>query len=227
VDEYSTYAILATLFGRKPLFVKSVLEKQHSDTAIAKAAIQLDAFKDKIYKFSTSQNIKEVRFWEILKKGYKKPQPKEVEHFIFFSNKQIEAIEFDHCCHPKVGDDIVAFYKDNKAIIHHKLCMNAYSKIMAGDSMLFVQWNSTKMSQYRLIVSLPNQKGELAKLLMKLSSMKLNVISIEFGISNGESAEYCNIEVESEVATKPDIEREVSKKFKLVDIVSLDDAYSH
>ena len=227
VDEHSTYAMLATLFERKPLQIQRVLEKQHDGATIAKAAIQLDAFKDKIHKFSVSQNIKEVRFWEILKKGYKKPQSKEVEHFIFFTNKQIDGIEFDHCCHPKVGDDIVAFYKDNKAIIHHKLCMNAYEKIMAGDPMLFVEWNSSKMSQYRLIVSLPNQKGELAKLLMKLSSMKLNVISIDFGINSGESAEYCHIEVESEVANKSDIERELSKKFKLVDIVALDDAYNH
>ena len=227
VDEYTSYNILATLFGKSSLFVKETIKAYQGDATIAKAAGHLDSLKEKIHKISRSENIKEVRFWELLKKGYKKPQLKEKEHFIFFTNKQIEGIEFDYCCHPKVGDDIVAFYKHNKAIIHHKLCMNAYGKIMAGEPMFFVQWRSSKMSQYRLIVSLPNQKGELAKLLMKLSTMKLNVIGIEFGISSSESAEYCHIEVESEKAEKKEIENEIGKKFKLVDIVALDDAYNH
>ena len=227
VDEYTSYNILATLFSKSSLFVKETIKAYQGDATIAKAAGHLDALKEKIHKIARSENIKEVRFWELLKKGYKKPQLKEKEHFIFFTNKQIEGIEFDYCCHPKVGDDIVAFYKHNKAIIHHKLCMNAYGKIMAGEPMFFVQWRSTKMSQYRLIVSLPNQKGELAKLLMKLSTMKLNVIGIEFGISSSESAEYCHIEVESEKAGKKEIENEIGKKFKLIDIVALDDAYNH
>jgi len=227
VDEYSSYNILATLFDRKPQMIKEIIRGQNADTSIAKAAVQLDALKEKMHKFSSSQNIKEVRFWELLKRGYKKPQSREVDHFIFYTNKQIDRVEFDHCCHPKVGDAIVAFYKDNKAIIHHKLCMNAYGKIMAGEPMLFVQWRSSKMVQYRLIVSLPNQKGELAKLLLKLSSMKLNVTGIEFGISSSESAEYCTIEVESESANRTDIQQEISKKFKLIDIVALNDAYNH
>ena len=227
VDEYTSYNILATLFGKSPLFIKETVRAYQGDATIAKAAEYLDALKEKIHKISRAENIKEVRFWELLKKGYRKPQLKEKEHFVFFTNKQIEGIEFDYCCHPKVGDDIVAFYKHNKAIIHHKLCMHAYGKIMAGEPMLFVQWRNTKMPQYRLIVSLPNQKGELAKLLMKLSVMKLNVIGIDFGISSSESAEYCHIEVESERADKKEIENEIGKKFKLIDIVALDDAYNH
>ncbi len=227
VDEYTSYNILATLFDKRPSFIKEVLESSGSDTGMAKAAGYLDALKEKIHRISKTQNIKEVKFWELLKKGYKKPQNREVEHFTFYTNKPVDKIEFDHCCHPKVGDDIVAFYKDNKAIIHHKLCMNAYERIKTGEPMLFVQWSSSKLSHYRLIVSLPNQKGELAKLLMKLSQMGLNVTGIEFGISSSESAEYCNIEVESEKAAKTDIDRELSRKFKLIDIVALDDAYNN
>jgi len=227
VDGRSSLNILATLFDRSPGFIQEVVQNQHGDASIAKAAVQLDALKEKIHKISASQNIKIVRFWELLKKGYKKPQHKELEHFIFYTNKMIESVGFDHCCHPKVGDDIVAFYKDNKAIIHHKLCMNAYKKIMAGHAMFFVQWSSSKIARFRLIVSLPNQKGELAKLLMQLSVIKLNITSIEFGINGGESAEYCNIELESEEIGRQEIEREIAKKFKLIDVLALDDAYNH
>jgi len=105
--------------------------------------------------------------------------------------------------------------------------MNAYDKIMAGDEMLFVKWNRTKTVHYRLIVSMPNRKGELAKLLTKLSTIDLNVSGIEFGISTSDSAEYCKIEVESSQMLMSDVKQEISKKFKLIDIVALDDAYNN
>ena len=59
---------------------------------------------------------------------------KELDHFKFFVNKPLDGVEFDYCCHPKVGDQIVAFYKDSKAIIHHKLCKKAYEKILAEEA---------------------------------------------------------------------------------------------
>jgi (p)ppGpp synthase/HD superfamily hydrolase len=169
---------------------------------------------------------KEVRFWELLKRGYKKPRMKQIEHFSFYTNKPLDSVEFDYCCHPKVGDQIVAFYKDSQAIIHHKLCKHAYDKIKAGESMLYVNWSASKLSRYRLIISLQNQKGVLADMLMTLSQMDLNVISIELGIKSSESAEYCRLEVESSESKKSHLEERLAQRFKLVDIISLDDAYN-
>jgi (p)ppGpp synthase/HD superfamily hydrolase len=169
---------------------------------------------------------KEVRFWEFLKRGYKKPKLKEIEHFKFFTNKPLDGVEFDYCCHPKVGDQIVAFYKDSKAIIHHKLCKKAYEKILSTEPMIHVHWNTTKLSRYRLTISLQNQKGILADLLTKLSDLNLNVISIELGIQSSESAEYCQIEVESNQSKKSLLSEKISQKFKLIEMISLDDAYN-
>ena len=227
VDEYTGYNILATLFKRKPSYIRQTLREDGADTNVFRATKHLDTLKEKIHKISKIASIKEVRFWELLKKGYKRPQTKQIEHFTFYANRPIDSVEFDHCCHPKVGDNIVAFAKENRAVIHHKLCMNAYDKIMAGDEMLFVEWNRTKTVHYRLIVSMPNRKGELAKLLTKLSSIDLNISGIEFGISTSDSAEYCKIEVESSQMLMSDVKQEISKKFKLIDIVALDDAYNN
>ena len=162
----------------------------------------------------------------MLKKGYKRPTVKELEHFKFFINKPLDGVEFDYCCHPKVGDQIVAFYKDSKAIIHHKLCKKAYEKILSNEPMLYVDWSNTKLSKYRLIISLQNQKGILADLLGKLSSLNLNVLSIELGIKSSDSAEYCRIEVESGEVNKALLADKISQKFKLIEIISLDDAYN-
>ena len=225
-DTVSAYNILSTLFRQNSVTIKELIEDLNLSESIYKLPVQLDYYKDVIRKLAEYIGAKEVRFWELLKKGYKKPYIKELEHFKFFTNKPLDGVEFDYCCHPKVGDQIVAFYKDSKAIIHHKLCKKAYAKMLEEEPMIYVSWNNTKLSKYRLIISLQNQKGILADLLAKLSSLNLNVVSIELGIQNSDSAEYCRIEVESDESNKAMLSERISQKFKLIEIISLDDAYN-
>jgi len=225
-DMLSAYNILGTLFSRNPDKIKLLIQRMNLQESIHKLPLKLSFYKDVIHKVAEYMGEKEVRFWELLKRGYKKPKMKQIEHFTFYTNKPLDTVEFDYCCHPKVGDQIVAFYKDSKAIIHHKLCKHAYTKIKAGESMVYVNWSSSKLSRYRLIISLQNQKGVLADMLMKLSQMDLNVISIELGIKSSESAEYCRLEVESSESKKSHLEEKLTQRFKLVDIISLDDAYN-
>ncbi len=225
-DTQSAYNILATLFSQKNAAMKKLIDRVDLQDSIHKLPIQLDYYKETIHRVADYTGTKEVRFWELLKKGYKKPFIKEIEHFKFFTNMPLDGVEFDYCCHPKVGDQIVAFYKESKAIIHHKLCKKAYSKILTKEAMVYVNWRSSKLSRYRLIISLQNQKGVLADLLAKLSESNLNVISIELGIQNSESAEFCQIEVESNESKKSILSEKISQKFKLIEIISLDDAYN-
>lgn len=225
-DTLSAYNILATLFVQTSAAMKELIGIVDLKDSIHKLPVQRDYYIETIHKVAEYMGTKEVRFWELLKKGYKKPLIKEIEHFKFFTNKPLDGVEFDYCCHPKVGDQIVAFYKDSKAIIHHKLCKKAYSKILAEEPMLHVNWRYAKLSRYRLIISLQNQKGILADLLTKLSDMDLNVISIELSIQSSESAEYCQIEVESSEGKKSLLAEKISQKLKLIEITSLDDAYN-
>ena len=226
VDTLSAYNILVTLFAQRKSDMKKIIKVLDLEDSIYKLPIQLDYFKDLIHKVAEYMGTKEIRFWEFLKRGYKKPKLKEIEHFKFYTNKPLDGVEFDYCCHPKVGDQIVAFYKDSKAIIHHKLCKKAYEKILSAEPMIHVHWSTAKLSRYRLTISLQNQKGILADLLRKLSDMDLNVISIELGIQSSESAEYCQIEVESNQSKKSLLSEKISKKFKLIEMISLDDAYN-
>ena len=225
-DTLSAYNILATLFKQESHEVEALVEKLNLKETLYKLPLQVDYFKEVIHQVASYMGTKEVRFWELLKKGYKKPKIKEIEHFSFFTNKPLDGVEFDYCCHPKVGDQIVAFYKDSKAIIHHKLCKKAYAKILAHEEMIFVSWSGSKMSRYRLTVSLQNKKGVLADLLAKLSELDLNILSIELGIRRSEEAEYCQIEVESSESRKQNLEEKIGQKFKLIEIISLDDAYN-
>ncbi|MFC2073244.1 RelA/SpoT family protein [Campylobacterota bacterium] len=225
-DTLSAYNILGTLFSQKSTEIKALLKSMGYNDSVYKLAVQLDYYKETIHQVADYMGTKEVRFWELLKKGYKKPYIKELEHFKFFMNKPIDGVEFDYCCHPKVGDQIVAFYKGSKAIIHHKLCKKAYAKILEGEEMIYVSWSGSKLSRYRLTISLQNQKGILADLLAKLSTLNLNILSIELGIRNSEQAEFCQIEVESNEPKKQILSEKISQTFKLIEIISLDDAYN-
>jgi len=226
VDEKSGLNILATLFDKRPEAIERILKLAGADQSLYRAAERLDNLKEKIARIAKAGNIKEVRFWELLKRGYKRPFERQIDHFAFYTNKTINAVEFDYCCHPKVGDEIVAFYKDNKAIIHHKLCMKAYEQIEQGAPMLFVTWHQKQVARYRLIVSLQNQRGALAELLTRIAAIGLNVNSIELGIKSAESAEYCKLEVESDAMDRSAIRQELGKQFKVIEVIPIDDAYN-
>ena len=225
-DTLSSYNILATLFRESSVTMQELVEVVELQDSIYKLPLQLDYYKETIHKVADCMGTKEMPFWNFLQRGYRKPKSKEMEHFQFFTNRPLDGIEFDYCCHPKVGDQIVAFYKDSKAIIHHKLCKKAYANILAKEEMIFVGWSGENLSRYRLTISLQNQKGILAELLAKLSELDLNVLSIELGIRTSERAEYCQIDVESNESKKQILSTKISQTFKLIEIISLDDAYN-
>ena len=225
-NRHAALNILATLFGKRYEEMADLIAALGLEENIHKLPEQLDFYKEVIHQIAKYMGKKEVRFWELLKKGYKKPKIKEIEHFRFFTNKPLDGVEFDYCCHPKVGDQIVAFYKDSKAIIHHKLCKKAHEKIQAHEPMVYVNWSRSQLSRFRLTISLQNQKGILADLLTRLSELDLNVLSIELGIQSSEQAEYCQIEVESGQYNRSELKELISQKFKLIEIISLDDAYN-
>ena len=188
--------------------------------------------KDNAYKMTSNKEIyKEVssKFLEKLSIDHITcEEPKEIikEHFRLISNKEIENIEFDYCCHPKTGDEIVAFAEEDKVVIHHKLCQQAFKLMENKKPMVFVSWVDEKTARYQLIISLQNRQGILAELLHKLANLDLNVLSIELGIKSSESAEFCKLEVETEEQNAKRLEEKLNKKFKLIEMISLNDAYS-
>jgi len=187
--------------------------------------------KENAYKLTSNRDIyREVtsKFFEKLScDNIKCVEPTEriEEHFRLISNSELESVEFDYCCHPKMGDEIVGFVEDNKVVVHHKLCQEAYKKMKAEVPMVFVMWADAKSSRYQLLISLQNRKGILAELLHKLANLDLNVLSIEIGIKSSESAEFCKLEVETKEQNAKKLEEKLSKKFKLIEMISLNDAY--
>ena len=103
------------------------------------------------------------------------------DNILIYSNFSINSVSFDHCCHPKFGDDIVAFRNGNEAVIHHKMCDKAYDKIKTKHQMLFCKWTKDTLYQYKMVVSMPNTKGELARVLTYMSQYEGYILSVEYG----------------------------------------------
>ena len=219
-NQLSAINIFSQLFHMSILETETLFEQCSSKESAFKLTSNRQIYKEVLDKFIT--------MYDGLGDGFTYPQEFEKENFKFISNDEIEELEFDYCCHPKMGDEIVAFYEesDKKVVIHHKLCKEAYLKMKNLTPMVYVSWRYSKSSRYQLIISLQNRQGILAELLHKLAILDLNVLSVELGIKSSDSAEFCKIEVETKESNAKKLREKLSKKFKLVDMISLNDAYN-
>ncbi len=147
------------------------------------------------------------------------------DNMIIYSNFSISSVSFDHCCHPKFNDEIVAFKEGNKAVIHHKMCDKAYKKIMSNEEMLYCQWTKDTLYQYKMVVSLPNTKGELAKLLMHMSQYEGYILKIDYGREKHSYRQYCDIEFEMNNSNVEEVRKIIEKKAKVIEFFSKNDAY--
>jgi len=141
------------------------------------------------------------------------------------SNTSINDMVFDYCCHPKIGDEIIAFKVGNKAHIHHKLCHHAYDLIVEETPMLSAHWSTQKIFHYHLIVSLHNTKGALANFLQHLAKMEIDLISIELGKEQKSHVHYCEIEMQSFEGDLMKLRKKIDVKHKIIQFIRTDDAY--
>ena len=148
------------------------------------------------------------------------------DNILIYSNFSISSVSFDHCCHPKFGDDIVAFKNGNEAIIHHKMCDKAYDKIKINQQMLFCKWTKSTVYQYKMVISIPNTKGELAKVLTYMAENEFYILGVEFGRQAHSYIQYCYIEFEINKSNIDEVRKIIERKVKVIEFYSKKDAYN-
>jgi len=220
IDELSGQNIVDTIFSRYTKNISSdmTLKPLHKVPHVLdflkniKRKIEKDIYKQK--GLVARLKVQNLKF-----------KANKFDNILIYSNFSINSVSFDHCCHPKFGDDIVAFKEGNKAIIHHKMCDKAYGYIKTKHNMLFCQWVEDKVYNYKMVVSLPNQRGEMAKLLMYLFKIDANILFIEYGKDKHSLVQYCDIEFDINNANKEEVKALVEKQAKIIDFFSASDAY--
>ena len=221
IDELTGRNIINTVFAK----IIPDVATRYKVESLHKIPLIIDYFKH--VKHEIEKNIIKYQGFVARFKIYtSKIRKFKFDNMLIYSNFSINSVSFDHCCHPKFGDEIVAFREGNKALIHHKMCDKAYGKIISNSEMLFSKWTKDTLYQYKMVVSLPNTKGELARLLVYMSQYEGYILSVEYGREKHSYRQYCDIEFELNNSNIEEVKKIIEKKAKVIEFFSKKDAYN-
>nr|WP_321268327.1 RelA/SpoT family protein [uncultured Sulfurimonas sp.] len=215
--------IVATAMNLNHSRVEDWFERQNYEK-ISSIPIDIEQFREVINKYTLeiSQNS---RFKRFLSRHRFKLKPYILKSVEIYSTSYVSDVVFDYCCHPKSGDEIVAFLEKGKAHVHHKMCKSAIKKLEANEAMVFCRWEKQNFYNYNMIVSLHSGKGTLAEFLNFLVKLNIDINSIELGKNKSESSRFCEIGFESKEADINSLRVRMEQKIKVIHLIRTDDAY--
>jgi guanosine-3',5'-bis(diphosphate) 3'-pyrophosphohydrolase len=224
INEKVGLNIVSTIMGLDQWIMTQWCEGKSMTQQRCKITSDLNYLKEIVHKYS--DDVKQnSRFKAFLTKNRFKLKPYIFGGLEFFHNSSISNVVFDYCCHPKSGDEIVAFLEKGRVHVHHKMCKNATRMIDEQKPMVFVRWASKSLYHYHLIVSMHNSKGALASFLTYLASIDIDIISIKLGHEVEEYVRYCDIELQSSEADLNKLRAKIEQKIKVIQFIRSDDAY--
>ncbi|MBF7067284.1 bifunctional (p)ppGpp synthetase/guanosine-3',5'-bis(diphosphate) 3'-pyrophosphohydrolase [Campylobacter volucris] len=212
--------LLSTVFDEKANVIEEWLQKEKFSKKLRQIALDFNYFKEVIVCLRKYANHNQAYKFE--------QKEQKFESIVIGSNYKMTTIDFDYCCRPKRGDEIIAFRQANGAIIHHKLCEQAMKMIEENKEMVFAFWSDSSIKSYKIIVSIENKKGSLAEFLTTLAKMQINLLNINSADSEPVLANYFEIQVEfpSNIDVESVKER-LKARYKILDFISLNDAYNN
>ena len=217
----SSIAILAGVFNESYDKIEQWIEKENLTRKIRQLCYDDVYFKDMV---NTLKKYGKKSYWMIDRYELKE---QDIGSMVFYSNHKISGIEFDYCCHPKRGDEIIAFANASTAIVHHKLCERASQIIEQKQNMIFVKWSEKILKTFRVIFILEDKKGSLAEFLHTISKMQINLLDIKFSNSYDKLTDYFDITIEIPEKLNVDLVKDKLKnRYKILDFTSLNDAYN-
>ena len=207
-------AILSTIFDLNELKIRALIKSNDLCENIPKIVDDETFLKEVIKKITKTLKKRNLIYLKNTK----------LKEYIFgnikiLSNKSINDIRFNYCCHPKYGDKILGILDKKEVEIHHRFCNNAERKLKKA---VFVKWISNEQNRYLLVVSLQNKKGELAKFISFLTKMDIFIHSINLG----NDSSNCKIEIEFDKKKYDMIKEKLNKNYNVIEFVSKKDAYN-
>jgi len=219
----SSINIVATAMSLNKSRVEEWFDTNHYDTRFT-IAYDIERFRNVIYMY-TQDISKNNRFKGFLSRHRFKLKSKIVSGLEVFSVSNITDVVFDYCCHPKAGDEIMAFLEKSKVHVHHKMCKSAAKMLDENQPMVFIRWEKEIIYQYNLIVSLHNEKGALAEFLAYLVKLDIDIGSIELGKRSSDYIKYCEIGFNSKEGNINSLRSKIENNIKVIHLIRKDDAY--
>ena len=217
--------ILISVFNQSELVVNDWIEKEHLNKRLGQICVSSAFFKEAVNMLK-----KYAKKFYLFDKYFDKYEIKEqkFENITAYSNHKIANMDFDVCCHPRKGDEILAFVESGNIILHHKFCERAQDMLENKKQMVFVEWAQNISKAYKIIFSLDNKRGALAAFLTTLSKMQANVLSITLSNSQESSIDFFEANVEFPNRTNvSDVKERLKSQYKILDFTSLNDAYNN
>lgn len=223
INQKSSVNIVATAMNLSHSRVEEWFESHHCD-AVATIPTDIEQFRNVIHKYLT-EIAKNSRFKGFISRHRFKLKRYEIDGVEIFHTSGVSDVVYDYCCHPKTGDEIMAFLQKGKAHVHHKMCQHAIKLVEQKEPMVFVRWASQRLYNYRLIVSLHNEKGALAEFLAYLAKLNIDIATIEIGKESEEYTRFCELGFETKEADINILRGKISSKTKVIHLIRTDDAY--
>jgi GTP pyrophosphokinase len=225
INYKSAVSIVATAMSLNNSRVEEWFKKNNCEN-IANIPNDVELLKNVIHKY-VSEISNNNRFKGFISRHRFKLKKYEISGFEIYATIHINDVVFDYCCHPKTGDEVMAFLEKGKAHVHHKMCSNAAKKLEAGEPMVFVRWAKENRFKYKLIASLHNEKGALAEFLTYLVKLDIDILSIELGKEKSDYIQYCELVFETKEADVNRLRAKIESKIKVIHLVRTDDAYKN
>jgi GTP pyrophosphokinase len=223
IDSESGANIMMTIFGLSQERIEELFIQTHLDDQRHRIPRELDVLKEVLNRFSGEiGGTSRMNFWS---RNRVKPKLYEFAALEAYANRSVGDVVFDYCCHPKTGDEIVAFLQDGKAHVHHKMCKHAAVMMERHEPMVFVRWKQQHYFRYHLIISMQSAQGSLADLLTYMAKMGADINSIELGKEKSEHTQYCEMEFQTLEADINRLRSKLEKKGKIIQFFRTDDAY--
>ncbi len=225
IDKITAVNILLGIFNIRYETLKPFLDRANACKNIHKAATDVQYLQEIVYQLK-KELLSDTRFIPIIS-AFKKYRLKE-QHFdniVLYGTQNFSKVLFDYCCHPKRGDEIVAFKKGSEVTVHHKFCTTANTMMQEHKPMVFARWSADRPEHYKLIVSIENKKGSLAALLLFLAKIGIDLLTINLSRSENSQADYFEMVVDVPAASKEKLINHSKQNFKIIEFLPLNDAY--
>lgn len=218
--------LLCAIFSTTKIAITNWLENEKLSKKVGRIAFDSVYLKDVVNalkKYPLKEKIFNLRF-----KDKYEPIKQKFDNIVVYSNFKIEDVEFDYCCNPKRGDDILGFRNGHGVTVHHKLCERALKLMKEGEEAIFVKWTRNAPHRYKLLLSIENKRGSLAEFLNYVARLNVDLVSINLHENNETSIDYFEIVIElNENLDTNDIKEKLRSKYKIVEFTSLNDAYKN
>ncbi len=151
INAKSSVLIVSTVMGLKASRIEEWFDLKGCEGR-SNIPCDIEHFRNVIGEY-TKDIGRNNRFTNFLSRHKFKLKSKVVSGLEIFSSSGVSDVVFDYCCHPKTGDEIMAFVEKSKVHVHHKMCGHGYKKIEEETPMVFIRWKKENKFKYNLIAS--------------------------------------------------------------------------